>query len=358
VTRLRDDRPDWAPSELEAVPSCPVCEGSGSSLHAGLTDRVYRIAGGTWNLDRCTACRSAYLNPRPTPAAIDRAYAGYCQYDRAGHVATLAALTGSGLRLGRVRAALANDSLRARFGCRIEPAWPSGRLVARALRSRRRDVEMAARHLELPHPGARLLDVGTGSGWFVAYAQMLGWDAEGLEPDAGAVAVGREAGLPVREGVIADAPYDDASFEALTMNHVIEHLHDPVADLARCLRLLRPGGRVWVATPNLDSVGHAVFGRDWLHLDPPRHLVLFNADSLRKALASAGFDGVTLLDPPLSARFTFTASAAIQAGADPMRPFSAPSGVLTRARQANRATMGDARRGEELVVVATRPADR
>ena len=80
--------------------------------------------------------------------------------------------------------------------------------------------------------------------------------------------------------------------------------------------LLKPGGILWITTPNLTSRGHALFGRDWIGLDPPRHLVLFKRDSLARAVASTGFkiDG---FGSDYSAQSFFPFSATIAANEDP-----------------------------------------
>jgi hypothetical protein len=62
--------------------------------------------------------------------------------------------------------------------------------------------------------------------------------------------------------------------------------------------LLRPGGTLWIATPNLDAAGHRMFGRDWLGLDPPRHLTVFTRSGLESVVSQAGFAAV--LRAPLS----------------------------------------------------------
>jgi SAM-dependent methyltransferase len=72
------------------------------------------------------------------------------------------------------------------------------------------------------------------------------------------------------------------------MSHVIEHLHDPVATLKACARLLAREGLMYIATPNLDARGHAIFGPHWIGIDAPRHLVLFTWDSLEEAARAAG----------------------------------------------------------------------
>jgi hypothetical protein len=73
------------------------------------------------------------------------------------------------------------------------------------------------------------------------------------------------------------------------MGNVIEHVYDPAGLLVFCHRILAPGGRIVVVTPNARSLGHAYFKQDWRGLEPPRHLQIFTQQSLRKALTESGF---------------------------------------------------------------------
>jgi SAM-dependent methyltransferase len=73
------------------------------------------------------------------------------------------------------------------------------------------------------------------------------------------------------------------------MNHVFEHVPDPITLLKECYRLLSPGGHLILAMPNLGSLGHRLFREHWLALDPPRHLCLWSAATLSRALRDTGF---------------------------------------------------------------------
>jgi SAM-dependent methyltransferase len=155
---------------------------------------------------------------------------------------------------------------------------------------------------------------------------------------------------------VDEAPHPADSFDAVTLSHVIEHLHDPVESLAACLRLLKPGGQIWVATPNVEGLGHRRFGRDWFGLDPPRHLVIFTRRALDRALRSAGFESRSFLRT-YRGQMIVAASEAIACEGEPLtalRPASWSSRWSARAFDAAAALRPEW--GEELVALAARPS--
>ncbi len=79
----------------------------------------------------------------------------------------------------------------------------------------------------------------------------------------------------------------------MTMWHSLEHVHHPLAILRAAYRLLIPGGKLIVATPNIESIPFRVFGRSWFGLDLPRHLTHFTPTTLGAMLQTAGFPNGT-----------------------------------------------------------------
>jgi len=151
-------------------------------------------------------------------------------------------------------------------------------------------------------PG-KLLEVGCGNGQMLRRMKDEGWDVTGIEIDAQAgifaqLAVGAAS---VYIGSLEEAALPDDSFNAITMNHVVEHLHDPIGVLGECYRILKPGGRLVLVTPNTQSLGHARFNRNWVGLDPPRHLYLYSPSSLSTLAQQAGFGEVNIWTTPANA---------------------------------------------------------
>jgi 2-polyprenyl-3-methyl-5-hydroxy-6-metoxy-1,4-benzoquinol methylase len=340
---------DWPAEGLERVGPCPVCGAAERrTLHTGLRDRVFRCAPGAWTLERCLGCGSALLDPRPTPDTLGLAYATYYTHGDA------APPTGPAV-LGDLRRRLAGDHLHARWGYDV-PRARGGRGLARAFASRGAIADREIRHLPA-RPGGRLLDVGSGDGAFVRAAGELGWEAEGLDPDPAAVAGAQTKGLRVTQGTLTEFVTAErrGHFDAVTLSHVVEHMHDPARELACAAELLRPGGLLWIATPNLESLGHRRFGRDWLGLDAPRHLVIFTPDSLAGVLQKIGLTVEPARRPAPLAWNSFRQSAAIRDGVPPDQgPLHGARRLRALAVVADAVSARDPRQADELVAVARR----
>lgn len=141
-------------------------------------------------------------------------------------------------------------------------------------------------------PDIRLCDVGCSRGQFLAAAITAGFSAEGVEPAPQIAQAARDAGLPVRTGLLEDQQYADASFDALTLFEVVEHLRAPLPLLAECRRVLKPGGILLISTGNAASWTAAAMSARWDYFDMARdggHISFFNPRSMALLAAKAGF---------------------------------------------------------------------
>jgi 2-polyprenyl-3-methyl-5-hydroxy-6-metoxy-1,4-benzoquinol methylase len=134
-----------------------------------------------------------------------------------------------------------------------------------------------------------LLEVGAGTGFFAEAMIRAGWQVTALEPDPGARRLAKErAALHLQP---AEELYQlpAASFDVITLWHVLEHVHDLSGYLQQFHRLLRPHGWLIVAVPNYQSTDAAHYGAHWAAYDVPRHLYHFSPDSMNRMLASQHF---------------------------------------------------------------------
>ena len=135
----------------------------------------------------------------------------------------------------------------------------------------------------------RLLDVGAHVGVFVEVAGKRGWKAEGLEPSRWAVEEGRRRGLTMHQGTLRDAELEPASYDAVTMWDVVEHLVDPMGDLHESARLLKPGGALLLHTINIDSALARLMGKRWPWL-VEMHNFFFSPTTLGAMVEKAGLE--------------------------------------------------------------------
>ncbi|WP_235071033.1 class I SAM-dependent methyltransferase [Leptolyngbya sp. Heron Island J] len=143
--------------------------------------------------------------------------------------------------------------------------------------------------------GRKLLDVGCGTGDFLQVAQQAGWHVTGTELAKDAVdRASQKVGNHILQGDMTEIYVPDGSYHLVTSYHVIEHLLDPIAQLKRCYDLLIPGGLLFVETPNIQSLGARLKGKNWSHIIPPEHILYFSPVSLRHALHRAGFDQIVV----------------------------------------------------------------
>lgn len=236
------------PIRWETVP-CPLC--------GAASDREFLRATGddgvVYRLGQCAECGMVYTNPRPDRASIGHFYPeDYSPYQPP-----------SRRRTGFLR------QLRGRLGLRGEKTL-SDRIPLRS--------------------GGVLMDYGCGSGWFAAQMRDRGWNAIGMDFSSHAAAAARKNfGLTVIHGMLPHPAVARESIDAITLRAVLEHVHDPRLLLGAVRDALRPGGWVYLSVPNLASWGFRAFGRSWFPLDPPRHLLHFSPETLRRVVEGCGF---------------------------------------------------------------------
>jgi 2-polyprenyl-3-methyl-5-hydroxy-6-metoxy-1,4-benzoquinol methylase len=161
--------------------------------------------------------------------------------------------------------------------------------------------------IERVRPPGRLLDVGCGTGLFLAVARRRGWSPYGVDDCAVATSHARNHfGLEVWDGQFTElAAREGLRFDAISLWDVIEHARDPVGLLASARDVLAPGGVIAISTPNQNSIldlvagllYRASFGRITRPLEKfyiEQHFLYFSPRTLRSALDRAQLEVVTL----------------------------------------------------------------
>jgi SAM-dependent methyltransferase len=234
---------------LERVP-CNLCDADDAQVLFYGRDRLHDLPG-EFRVVRCRQCGLIYLNPRPISGEIGRYYpADYHPY--------------------------------------VAPVRAGQHRVSRW--DQRYGLYKRLRAVAALQTGRRLLDVGCGSGDFIAFAREQGWQVQGVELSESAAASCRDRlGLPVVTGDLHAAALPAGQLDVVTLWNVFEHLFDPAATLVEIRRILVPGGLLVMAVPDAGSLDARIFGPRWAGYDVPRHLYTFDRLTLSRMLSQAGF---------------------------------------------------------------------
>ncbi|OFW04187.1 MAG: hypothetical protein A3I61_09380 [Acidobacteria bacterium RIFCSPLOWO2_02_FULL_68_18] len=243
------------PDDLLTPRRCPTC---------GVADAALELEKDHMRIVRCAACDLVYVTPTFDEAHYETVYRS-AEYQEI--------VRDLGIRSHQYRVE--------RFG--------------------RERVDIMARHLRASRP--RILDVGCSTGFVVEAARDRGWDGVGLDLNPSAVEYGHSRGLDLRNVALDDAGFEPASFDAVCLFDVLEHLLDPVGTLRAAVRLLRPGGIVFLYVPNYDSASRLLMGKDAHFIWPTHHLNYYTPSSIRDLLRREGLrteylatEGLDLVD--------------------------------------------------------------
>jgi SAM-dependent methyltransferase len=224
---------------------CGYCQAT-KSLRLYPTQSIF---GDNFYLNHCLNCNAVFPAPRPTPEqleiAYDDSYYGQGQQKFTAYVEVILDL----FRQGRAR--------------RVN------------------------RYVK---PPAKVLDIGCGNGRFLG--NLIERDFEGYGIELSGRAAERAKLIPklnLTIGQLGPDTFEENFFDVITMWHVFEHMEEPRKTLDIIRKILKPGGCLMMSLPNIDSLQSKIFGGNWLHLDPPRHLFFVGAVDLISKMKGFGF---------------------------------------------------------------------
>ena len=164
----------------------------------------------------------------------------------------------------------------------------SGRSESAGLINARRRVEVVK---SLPGVGQKhWLDVGCATGDFLTCATPVVDVVSGIELSAFAAEKAQERNLDVSIGDFLQTELPNATFDVVSMWDYIEHVPNPLANLEKAYRILKPGGYLALSTGDIDSLLGRLAGRFWHLMIPPRHLYFFSPTTIRQLVTTVGLD--------------------------------------------------------------------
>jgi len=236
--------------------NCPVCLDPATVPALTGTDFLFETTPRTFHLSRCAACDSLFLDPLPEPAEIATFYPPTYWWKSSSTV------------LKRFEMLYRRAVLRDHFTFIVK----------------------AARHVPPGPRPLRLLDVGCGSGTLLGLLKTQGFDVLGLDYSREAADIASlEHAVQVVVGSLDEAHFEDASFDLVTLFHVMEHVPNPREVVAEIRRILKPSGRLVIQVPNIGSWQYRLFGEKWYGLDIPRHVIDYSNRSMQELLRRGGF---------------------------------------------------------------------
>jgi len=229
---------------------CPVCGSPG--IRQALSARDHTVSGEIFSIAACAACTLRFTQDVPGTASIGPYYKSENYISHTN--------TSRGL---------------------INRLYQSVR--KRTLKQKKRLIEKAT-GVSRGH----LLDVGSGTGAFAHTMKQAGWQVTGLEPDADARAVAKRSYQVDLDDINHFYQLPVSSFDAITLWHVLEHVHDLQGYMAQLKNLLKEKGKLFIAVPNYTSKDAAIYKEFWAAWDVPRHLYHFSPQSMKTLVEKHG----------------------------------------------------------------------
>ncbi len=237
-------------SQLIHYTNCPVC--GSSRISKVIAAKDFTVSGETFGIMECNSCSLRFTQEVPDALSIAPYYKSE---EYISHTNTSKGLINRLYQLVRKR----------------------------TLKRKRKLVEKAT--------GIRkgnLLDVGSGTGAFVKEMIAGGWNVTGLEPDADA----RKLATAVNGVTLTEMnqfyQLEPGTFDAITLWHVLEHVHELQPYIVQLKRLLKESGKLFIAVPNYTSKDAEIYKEYWAAYDVPRHLYHFSPKSMEALMQKQG----------------------------------------------------------------------
>lgn len=255
---------------------CRLCDCPEATIVLWGRDLLFDLPG-RFALARCLGCGLHYSWPALSPRSLQEHYPG--EYYSSVPAPRRPRHRNLLLRIGRrlYRALMLGGGI-SYLGSTLPPGW----------------IDLA---LPIKRNPGRLLDVGAGSGRFIAAAIGMGWKAEALDIGPSVCRVGETLGIRTYQGALEHVARGmESAFDLISFNHVLEHLPDPLATLLAARELLSNGGVIRIQIPLWRPSFARLFGPYWSPIDLPRHRFQYRPSDLRRLAARAGL-GCVLFVP-------------------------------------------------------------
>ena len=230
--------------------NCPVC--GSADLKNVLAAKDHTVSGETFQISECNGCSLRFTQDVPDAEGI---IPFYKSEDYISHTDTSKGLVNRLYQLVRKK----------------------------TLKKKRKLVEKITGSKK-----GQILDIGSGTGAFVNEMKQNGWQVTGLEPDGGARTVAKKLYNIELDDINKFYQLPANSYDAITLWHVLEHVHELTEYVQQLKKLLKENGKLFVAVPNYTSKDAAIYKEYWAAYDVPRHLYHFSPRSMKVLIEKHG----------------------------------------------------------------------
>lgn len=249
-------------SNLETLSTCPVCSGTNYVPFLSCID--YTVSYETFQIVECIACGFKFTNPRPSEEEIGKYYDSS---DYISHSNTSKGIINSLYKI-----------------------------------TRRFTISKKVRLIKSVCPdGKSILDYGCGTGEFLSGMKKVGWSTKGIEPNPEARNYAINTNLLEVTDPSEIISFRPKSFDAITLWHVLEHIHKLNETIEVFKKLLSDDGKLIIAVPNNEAVDALIYKETWAAYDVPRHLYHFNVDSITRLFRNHQMQVLNVMLMPLDA---------------------------------------------------------
>lgn len=241
--------------QLNKINACPICEHAEYESFIELKD--WMITKEKFTIVKCSGCGFHFTNPVPTESIIGNYYKSE---EYVSHSSSRKGI------INRAYSIVRNYTLKQK-------------------------VNLLSSYTKKNS----LLDIGAGTGHFLNLAKNQGFEIQGLEPDGDAREYANQNFNLSLDTLDELTKISSDSKDIITMWHVLEHVYHLKRDLTEILRVLKSGGYLFIAVPNMDSWDARFYKSYWAAYDVPRHLYHFQKETIQNLLCSYGMKCVDIL---------------------------------------------------------------
>lgn len=241
--------------QLINIEKCPIC--GGESLENFLEAEDHNVSNDRFNIVECSDCSFRFTNPIPTQDTIGDYYKSE---NYVSHSGTKKGFINRVYHVVRSRAIKQKERLASKYST-----------------------------------AKNILDIGCGTGDFLAYCKSLNWNTLGLEPDQSARNIAIESNLIEAKPLNHLYAVEENKFDVISMWHVLEHVYNLNEDIEQYKKILKKDGVLIVAVPNCSSKDAEHYGANWAAYDLPIHLYHFRPKNMKELFSNHGMEVVEIL---------------------------------------------------------------